>query len=68
MTERPCAWCGMPMEIVRIWPQVERTLGPAGVVKVETEMATARCLVGHWFGGKLADLRGEHSGNASRSG
>ncbi len=48
---KDCAWCGMPMEAVSTWLLVRRER-PDGM-EFETEMVSARCLGGHWYGGPV---------------
>jgi hypothetical protein len=45
MLDQLCPWCFLPMELVSEW------------MSKDIEMATARCLSGHWYGGPKADLR-----------
>ena len=52
---RDCPLCGLPMEVKTAWVQVVF----AGTVKTPTDMVTAACVVGHWYGGPAKDLTKE---------
>jgi hypothetical protein len=53
----------MPVEVIRRWTRRTGRLDVRSGTVVHTldEMATARCLGGHWYGGPAADLE-EHDG------
>ena len=51
---KECAWCGMPLEVKSIW---KAFVYDGSGTRHAYDALNATCMMGHWYGGPLEDVR-----------